>query len=549
MQASTLWIERPPLPAVARHPAYRWIVVATVCVGAFLGQLDASIATLVLPTLEGVFRASVATVEWVALGYLLALAAFVVPFGRLADLVGRKALYTAGFVLFVVGSALCGLAPSLPWLIAFRVLQAVGAAMLQANSVAIIAAAARPRELGRAIGVQGAAQAIGLALGPSVGGILIAHLGWQWVFFIAVPFGLLGATLGWLVLPLTGHLRVPTAPPERFDWLGAALFGPAIAAVLVALTYAGVWGWRSPSLVVVLALAAGLLAAFLLVERRAAFPLIDFTVFHSREFTAGLGAGLLSYAVLFGSLFLLPFALERILGYDPGQAGLLLTPIPLALGLVALVGGLIADRVGSRLPTVLGMLLAALALGLLAAAPTVPLPVLLGLLVMFGAGVGLFTPANNSAIVASAPPHRRGLAAGLLNMTRSLGTSFGVAGSGVVLTLSLTTARGQPVTSTLDVPPSALLPAIQQVLLVLAGLAALTAIISAARGGSLTAAAASHPDPRSAECGPAPLPAPALMGSAASPKSTSSLLPDPPGMRRGAESLVHPRAALREDPG
>jgi EmrB/QacA subfamily drug resistance transporter len=522
--------------------------VATVCVGAFLGQLDASIATLVLPTLEGVFRASVGTVEWVALGYLLALAALVVPFGRLADLVGRKSLYTAGFVVFILGSALCGLAPSLSWLIAFRVLQAVGAAMLQANSVAIIAAAARPRELGRAIGVQGAAQAIGLALGPSVGGLLIAHLGWQWVFFIAVPFGLLGATLGWLVLPLTADGPAPTAPRERFDWLGAGLFGPAIAAVLVALTYAGVWGWPSPGLVAALALATGLLAAFLLVERRAAFPLIDFTVFHSRVFTAGLGAGLLSYAVLFGSLFLLPFALERLLGYDPGQAGLLLTPVPLALGLVALVGGLAADRFGSRPPTVLGMLLAALALGLLAAAPTVPLPGLLGLLVMIGAGVGLFTPANNSAIVASAPPHRRGLAAGLLNMTRSLGTSFGVAGSGVVLTLSLTTALGEPVTRTLDVPPAALLPAIRLTLFVLAGLAVLTAIISAARGGSVTAAAATRSAARSPERGPAALPAPALTAIDASPKSPHSLVPTPPGTRRGAESQVHPRAALREGP-
>jgi MFS family permease len=158
--------EPPPLAGLTRARSYPWLVLGTVCVGAFLGQLDASIATLILPTLEGTFRAPVADVEWVAIAYLLVLAALVVPFGRLADLVGRKLLYVAGFVVFIAGSTLCGFAPTLLWLIGFRGLQAVGAAMLQANSVAIIAAAIERRRLGRAIGVQGAAQAIGLSCWP-----------------------------------------------------------------------------------------------------------------------------------------------------------------------------------------------------------------------------------------------------------------------------------------------------------------------------------------------------------------------------------------------
>src|ERR687885_1355646 len=145
MRLKPLLHEPPPLARLAASARYPWLVVGTVCVGAFLGQLDASIAGLVVPTLEQVFRASVASVEWVAISYLLTLAALVVPFGRLADMVGRKLLYTYGFLVFIAGSALCGFAPSLGWLVAFRVLQAVGAAMLQANSVALIAAAARPR--------------------------------------------------------------------------------------------------------------------------------------------------------------------------------------------------------------------------------------------------------------------------------------------------------------------------------------------------------------------------------------------------------------------
>ncbi len=177
--------------------------MGTVCIGAFIGQLDASIMSLVLPTLEEAFHQPLSHVQWVALIYLLVLTGLLIPLGHLADSFGRKALYTLGFLLFIVGSALCGLSPDLPFLIAARALQGVGAAMLQANSVAIITAAVPAGMLGRAIGVQGVAQALGLAMGPAVGGLLIGWLSWRWVFFINVPIGLLGSALAWLVLPRT----------------------------------------------------------------------------------------------------------------------------------------------------------------------------------------------------------------------------------------------------------------------------------------------------------------------------------------------------------
>src|SRR5215471_1748684 len=260
--------EPPPVASLTRLPSYPWLIVGTVCIGAFLGQLDASIAGLVLPTLEQTFSATVASVEWVAIAYLVTLAALVVPFGRLADLAGRKLLYVSGFIVFIIGSALCGLAPSLAWLIGFRVLQAIGAAMLQANSVAIITAAVARRRLGRAIGIQGAAQAIGLSVGPSVGGFLIDSLGWQWVFFIAVPFGLIGTILGWLVLPTTARAE-DGAAKERFDFVGALLLGPSVALFLLALTFGNTWGWTSPALLGVTLLAALCLGLFIATELRA----------------------------------------------------------------------------------------------------------------------------------------------------------------------------------------------------------------------------------------------------------------------------------------
>ena len=501
-----LLVERPPIAALARLSYYQWLVVGTVCVGAFLGQLAVSIAGLILPTLEHVFDAPVAAVEWVAISYLLTLAALVVPFGRLADLVGRKTLYITGFVIFVLGSALCSFAADLTWLIVFRVVQAVGAAFLQANSVAIITAIAPRGALGKAIGIQGAAQAVGLAIGPSVGGLLIVALGWRWVFLIAVPFGIIGMVLGALVLPQTAPRslperrvmpRDPASPrtvsgsvveepgkfPVRdgFDWLGALLFGPVVGLGLFILTFGNSWGWLSPTLLLAVALIVVLIGAFVVVERRTPAPLIDFAILRNRIFSTGLLAGLLSYAVLFGVLFLLPFYLERIGRYSPAEAGLLLTPIPVALGLIAPFSGLVADRFGSRLPTALGMSIAAVALLMGAVIPAVPATILI-ILIVLGVGLGLFTPANNSAIMGSAPLHRLGVAGGLLNMTRSLGTGLGIALTGLVLSARMNTYSGGIVERTLDVPAEVLLQSFRDTLLFLACLALLTAFVSLVRG-------------------------------------------------------------------
>ena len=223
--------EPPPARFIASRASYRWLVVGTVCVGAFMGQVDSSITQLLLPRLESQFDASLSTVSWVAVAYLLTMAAFLPIFGRLADMMGRKLLYTGGFLLFVLGSGLCGLAPSLPVLIGFRVLQAIGAALLSSNSVAIVVAAAGDELRGRALGIQAAAQAVGLSAGPAIGGLVLDWLDWHWVFWINVPVGLAGTVLGWLVLAPTSGL------PDKasFDWKGAMLIAPALTAAVAVL--------------------------------------------------------------------------------------------------------------------------------------------------------------------------------------------------------------------------------------------------------------------------------------------------------------------------
>jgi EmrB/QacA subfamily drug resistance transporter len=422
-------VHRFPLSWFLARPGSRWWVVGTVCLGAFMGQLDASIATLVIPTLRTVFHSRLAYVEWVAISYLLTLVALVVMFGRLADMFGRKELYTLGFVVFTAGSVACGAAPTLEVLILARIAQAVGAAMLQANSVAIITAAVDRNELGRAIGIQGAAQAVGLSVGPALGGFLISQLGWRWVFYINLPVGIVGTALGWLVLSSSAQRR----RPEPFDWAGLGLFGTGVTLLMYATTQGGLQGWSSPNILAMFGISSILLALFLLCEVRTSSPMVDLTLFQNRLFSAGIVAGLLSYAVLFGALFLMPVFMEVALHRSAENTGLTLAAVPIALALAAPLAGALSDRFGSRGLTVGGMLLASVALlGLDKVSPNVEW-LLLGVLALFGLGLGAFTPPNNASIMGAAPRHRLGIASGILNMTRGMGTSVGVVATGAVL--------------------------------------------------------------------------------------------------------------------
>ena len=435
-----------------------------------MGQLDASIVTVAFPTLRREFDAGIGSVEWVALSYLLTLVCAVTAVGRFADMVGRKLLYTYGFGVFTVASVACGLAPNLLALDGFRVVQALGAAMLQANSVALIATAMPRKRLGRGIGVQGAAQALGLALGPTVGGALIALGGWQWIFFVNAPVGVVGVLLGWFFLPRSHHLQQRTG----FDWRGLAAFVPAVGGPLAALSLGRDQGFGSP---LVLSLAGvGLLGSMLFVaqERRAGAPMVDLQLFSRLPFTAGVTSGLLSYAVLFGVLFVIPFRFESGLGLSSGISGLVLTSLPAALGLSAPVAGRLADRVGARPLTVTGMLLAGLGLVAIAVVHNdmhEGIKVMAGELALIGLGLGMFTPPNNAAIMGSVPREQSGTAGGLLNMTRGLGTAMGVALSGVVLGWGQAHAAGN--TGVRD--------GVTLTLVVLAALALIAAVLAALR--------------------------------------------------------------------
>lgn len=472
-QRAKFFLREPaPISSLARLGVYPWLVVCITCLGAFAGQVDASIVQLGLPALEQAFDASLDQVSWVAVGYSLAFAAVLPVYARLAEIAGRKLMYLLGFALFGLFSALCGLAPSLPWLIAFRVLQGMSGALLGANSIVILVAATDQAQRGRAMGLFASAQAIGVSTGPALGGLLLNNLSWHWIFWVTVPVAALGAVLGWVLVPVSTRLSKETA----FDWRGALLLIPGLSGLMMTLTELNAWGPLSPALLACATSAVVLLAGFAWWENRAPAPLIDLGLFQSRAFTGGTVAVLLSYAMLYGMFFAMSFALVRGYHDAPLSAGLRLAIIPAALGLVAPFSGNLAKQWPRVTKGGMG-LCAAAAIGLsqtLTGSPSSE-PAMMLLLAMYGVGLGLFIAPNNSATLAAAPAEHAGQAGGLLNLMRAFGTATGVAAASALLAWRVELATGVH-GHTVGVSEQAVLGAASDVMTLLAALAMVTAL-------------------------------------------------------------------------
>jgi EmrB/QacA subfamily drug resistance transporter len=440
-----------PLPRIASRPGYRWFVLGTVLIGAFMSALDASIVNIALPAINVSYHARMGVVEWVSLSYLLTLTLMLPAMGRLADMLGRKPLYNAGFALFTVGSYACGAASGIVGLVVWRVVQAVGAALLQSNSLALITQVFPERERGRAIGVQGAVQAAAMSFGPYIGGILVERFSCQAIFYVNVPIGIVGTLVAWLVLPR------PAARRQRvsLDYRGALTFSAALASFMLVVTQFTADNWISHHRALLLVVAAASLAGFYLIERRTREPFIKLSLFRERNFTIGNVSGMLSYMALFAPMFLLPFYLEKVLALDPERAGTLLTPVPMALSVVALGSGYLSDKFGVRLFTVGGMLLTAVSLYALSTLHhDSGLFAVVWRLVLLGVSLGLFTPPNNRSVMCAAPEADLSVAGGLLNMMRSLGMMCGVAFAQMIYSTELhdlleRTAAAGPVTRAL----------------------------------------------------------------------------------------------------
>lgn len=406
----------------------KWKVMTAVAMGVFLATIDGSIVNIALPTLIRAFDTQFAVVQWVVLAYLLTIATMMLTMGRLADIIGRKPLYLSGFVVFTIGSALCGFSQSEYWLIGSRVFQALGAAMMFGLGTAIITEAFPTAERGKALGIIGSVVSIGIITGPVLGGFLIDALSWHWIFFVNLPIGLAGSLITYRFVPDTKFAR-----KQRFDFAGAGTLFISLASFLLALTLGQRMGFQRP---LILSLFTGWLIfsiVFLWIEWRVEQPLVDLSLFRRNLLSVNLLSGFLTFVSIAGAVLLMPFYLENVLHYSPRQVGMLLAVVPLMLGIVSPISGSLSDRYGTRPITVIGLtvlLFGYACLTTLNEHTTAPGYVLRFMPV--GIGMAIFQSPNNSAIMGAAPIERLGIVSGLLSLTRTLGQTTGIALLGAI---------------------------------------------------------------------------------------------------------------------
>jgi len=417
----------------------KWLVLIAIGIGTFMSALDGSVVNTILPVVTEYFKTDVATIEWVVTTYLLVVSGLLLSVGRLGDLRGNKVAYIWGFIIFVLGSALCGSAPSPVFLITSRGLQAIGASMLFANSPAILTKNFPASQRGQALGLQGTMTYLGLTTGPFLGGWLADTFGWHSVFYINIPIGLIAITLSLIVIPRD----TPAGQTEKFDLAGASTFLVGLVALLFALNQGHALGWTSPIILGLFIASLLLLGLFTWIEMRIPTPMLDLSLFKRRVFSMSTISPILNYICVYSVLFLTPFYLIQGRGLSASQAGLILTSQPIIMALTAPFSGRLSDRIGSRLPTTLGMLILTAGLFLLSRL-TLESPfwlVVLGLAIG-GFGTGLFVAPNNSALMGDAPRNRQGIASGVLALARNVGMVLGIGLTGAIFTTFL--AKGNP---------------------------------------------------------------------------------------------------------
>jgi EmrB/QacA subfamily drug resistance transporter len=406
-----------------RKIAYKWIVLSVTTIGALMAAIDSTIVILALPDMMVKLHADLIAMIWVIMGYILVSTVFLLTFGRVADMFGRVRMYNLGFVIFTVGSALCGFSLNATELIIFRLVQGSGAAMMVVNSVALITEVFPADERGKALGINAITFSIGGVAGPILGGLILTLADWRWIFFINVPVGLVGAIWGYRVLR---EMSVPKKG-ERFDGIGALSFSLGLTALLIALTLGIQYSFTSTPIVVLFCVFLVGIGFFLWWESRTSNPVLDLSLFNNRIYNFSVLSAMIQSLGLFAVNFLIVFYLQGVLGYDPLKAALLLIPLPIMVSIVAPIGGNISDRIGARVPATVGLLIQAFALAwFLRLTPAMPYwQIAIGLGVM-GIGGGLFFPPNTSAAMNAAPKNRLGIASGTLATLRQAGmvTSF-----------------------------------------------------------------------------------------------------------------------------
>jgi EmrB/QacA subfamily drug resistance transporter len=465
----------------------KWMVLFTVAFGTFMATLDGSIVNIALPTIRKELNAGDNT-EWVVLSYLLVTTSTLLIMGRLSDMFGRKGIYITGFSTFVLGSFLCGLAWDIWSLVAFRVVQGLGASMIFAIGPAIIGDAFQPQERGRALGWLGTIVAAGSSTGPVAGGLLLQHFGWPSIFYVNVPIGMIAIWRAVTVLPAS-----PRQPRQSFDLLGAALFSVGVTTLLIGIDFGAdlEYGWGNRMVITLIFTGLLLLLFFLFWEKRYTAPMLKLNLFTIRPYTSAISASGLGFIANGAHIYVIPFYLQLLLNFSPQEAGLIMLAGPLTLSVAAPVGGYLSDKISTRWIASTGLLITATGYFLFSfIAADWSWHNVIWRSALLSLGFGLFQSPNSSSALNAAPVTMRGTASSLIAFVRNLGLVLGIA---LGAALWYTTRNKFAVQQLLDpLSAAAQITGMQMVYRVTSGLVLLAAFISVTRGKNVQSTNASR---------------------------------------------------------
>jgi len=421
-----LWNDTTKNPEVRK-----WLIHSTTALGVFMSTLDASIVNIALPEITTYFHTTIANAEWVVIVYLLLISSLLLTYGKIGDMYGHRPVFVGGFAIFTIASALNSLSPNVWVLIASRALQAIGAGAILAVVQAIITDTFQPSERGKAIGINAMFVSLGLATGPSLGGFLVGTYGWQSIFIINIPIGIISTIWSWRILP---HKNTK---PQKFDIGGAVTIFIGLSTFLLAVSHGHIWGWHSSIVRNLFFTALFSFAMFIYIEIKCGHPMLNLGLFKNQAFLAGNIAALINYLTQYTVTFLMPFYLVSFLVLSTRTAGLLMSAFPVAMLLVSPIAGALSDRFGSRLLTSAGMVI--ICSGIITLSHTENFTYLTNAvgLALVGLGTGFFLAPNNNAIMGSVLKNNIGVASGTLALMRNIGQVMGVAVSGAVFSNQL----------------------------------------------------------------------------------------------------------------
>jgi EmrB/QacA subfamily drug resistance transporter len=412
----------------------KWLILINISISIFMATLDGSIVNIALPTMAEKLSSSISSIQWVVNSYLLAISVLLLVWGRMADIYGKKKIFMLGFIIFSIGSGLCGFSNGLLMLVISRVIQAIGASSMMAISQGIVTSIFPPGERGKAFGITGTSVAIGSLTGPTLGGILVHSFGWHSIFLVNIPIGIIGILCTYFLIP-----EIKEEPDKKsFDILGALFFTGFILLLFMGFLLLQDHRVSKSTFVMMFIGALVLMATFVIHERRTSNPLLDFALFKIKVFLLGISTGFLSFISLNATIYFIPFYFEYIMKFSTLKAGLLMSAYPFMTAIISPFSGWLSDKISYRPLTVIGLVINVAVLFVISTFGThTSMVEIVLIMALFGTGSAIFQSPNNSSVMGSVPKNQLGSAGGINALFRNLGMVSGTTIS--VILFSFTT--------------------------------------------------------------------------------------------------------------